>query len=60
MTTTKATTKANKQSQLSKDRAKAGAPDVKTVTPDNDNGKPGVPDKKDSSNKGKGPKGENL
>lgn len=34
-------------------------PRVKTVTP-NDNGNPGPPDKKDTSNKGKGPKGENL
>ncbi|RKR82532.1 hypothetical protein BDD43_2717 [Mucilaginibacter gracilis] len=33
---------------------------VTTVTPDNDNGKPGGPAKKDSSNKGKGPAGENL
>jgi hypothetical protein len=33
---------------------------VPTVTPDNDNGKAGSRSKKDSSNKGKGPKGENL
>lgn len=33
---------------------------VDTVTPDNDNGKPGAPATKDSSNKGKGPAGENL
>lgn len=33
---------------------------VPTVTPDNDNGKPGPPAKKDTSNKGKGPAGENL
>jgi hypothetical protein len=38
-------------------------PDAKrapTVTPGNDSGKPGAPEKKDSSNKGKGPAGENL
>ena len=33
---------------------------VPTVAPDNDSGKPGAPAKKDSSNKGKGPAGENL
>ncbi|MHB8209640.1 hypothetical protein [Mucilaginibacter sp.] len=33
---------------------------VKTVTPDNDNGDPGAPAQKYSSNKGKGPTGENL
>ena len=60
MTATKATTKVNKQSLLTKEQQKASGPNVKTVTPDNDNGKPGVPDKKDSSNKGKGPKGESL
>lgn len=36
-------------------------PRVKTVTPDNENGAPGPPDaEEDSSNKGQGPKGENL
>ena len=33
---------------------------VPTVTPDHENGKPGPPAKKDTANKGKGPKGENL
>jgi len=33
---------------------------VPTVTPDNDSGKPGAPANKNSSNKGQGPKGENL
>jgi len=33
---------------------------IKTVTPDNDNGDPGKPAQKNSSNKGKGPSGENL
>lgn len=33
---------------------------VPTVTPNNDNGKPGPPAETDSSNKGKGPKGEAL
>lgn len=33
---------------------------VKTVAPDNDSGKPGAPAGKNSSNKGQGPKGENL
>jgi len=33
---------------------------VPTVTPDNDSGKPGAPASKNSSNKGQGPKGENL
>jgi len=33
---------------------------VKTVTPENDNGDAGAPAQKDSSNKGKGPAGENL
>ena len=33
---------------------------VTTVTPDNDNGDLGKPVQKDSSNKGKGPSGENL
>jgi hypothetical protein len=33
---------------------------VPTVTPDNDNGKPGAPPKTDSADKGKGPKGESL
>ena len=33
---------------------------VKTVAPDNDSGKPGAPASKNSSNKGQGPKGENL
>lgn len=33
---------------------------VLTVTPDNDSGKPGAPANKNSSNKGQGPKGENL
>ena len=39
---------------------KADSPRVKTVTPDNDNGAAGKPAQKDSSNKGKGPAGENL
>jgi hypothetical protein len=39
---------------------KADSPRVTTVTPGNDNGKPGAPASKDSSNKGKGPAGENL
>lgn len=33
---------------------------VPTVTPDNDNGNPGAPANKNLSNKGQGPKGENL
>lgn len=33
---------------------------VKTITPDNENGDPGAPSQQDSSNKGKGPSGENL
>jgi hypothetical protein len=33
---------------------------VATVTPDNDNGKTGLPAEKDRSNKGKGPMGEDL
>jgi hypothetical protein len=33
---------------------------VKTVTPDNENGDPGPPADQESSNKGKGPKGEDL
>jgi hypothetical protein len=34
---------------------------VKTVTPDNENGDPGPPEEgEDTSNKGKGPAGENL
>jgi len=33
---------------------------VPTVSPDNDSGKPGAPAIKNSSNKGQGPKGENL
>jgi hypothetical protein len=39
---------------------KSDRPRVKTVTPDNDNGDPGAPAQKDSSNKDKGPAGENL
>lgn len=35
-------------------------PRVKTVTPNNDSGTAVAPGEKDSSNKGKGPKGENL
>jgi hypothetical protein len=34
--------------------------DIPTVTPDNENGEPGAPEDEESSNKGKGPKGENL
>jgi len=41
-------------------QSKADSPRVKTVTPDNDNGDAGKPAQKDSSNKGKGPAGENL
>jgi hypothetical protein len=33
---------------------------ISTVTPDNDNGKPGPPAKKNSANKEEGPKGVNL
>jgi hypothetical protein len=33
---------------------------VPTVVPDNDNGKPGPSNEKNSSNKGQGPAGENL
>jgi len=33
---------------------------IPTVTPDNDNGKSGSKEKQDTSNKDKGPKGENL
>ncbi|RYZ95291.1 MAG: hypothetical protein EOP47_26115 [Sphingobacteriaceae bacterium] len=33
---------------------------VKTVTPDNDSGDPGPPVEERISNKGQGPKGENL
>ncbi|WP_461452300.1 hypothetical protein [Mucilaginibacter sp.] len=39
---------------------KLDTPLMKTVTPDNDNGDPGKAAQKDSSNKGKGPAGENL
>jgi hypothetical protein len=42
------------------EQSKADSPRVKTVTPDNDNGAAGKPAQKDSSNKGKGPAGENL
>jgi len=42
------------------EQSKPDKPRVKTVTPDNDNGDPGAPAQKDSSNKGKGPAGENL
>ncbi|MFI5157501.1 MAG: hypothetical protein ACHQF4_01465 [Sphingobacteriales bacterium] len=41
-------------------QSKPDSPRVKTVTPDNDNGDPGAPVQKDSSNKEKGPAGENL
>ncbi|RCH55851.1 hypothetical protein DJ568_03590 [Mucilaginibacter hurinus] len=33
---------------------------VKTVAPDNDSGAPGPPAEESASNKGQGPKGENL
>jgi hypothetical protein len=42
------------------EQSKRDRPHVKTVTPDNDNGDPGAPARKDSSNKDKGPAGENL
>ena len=42
------------------EQSKPDSPRVKTVTPDNDYGDSGVPVQKDSSNKGKGPAGENL
>ncbi|WP_179414065.1 hypothetical protein HDF19_17065 [Mucilaginibacter sp. E4BP6] len=42
------------------EQSKPDNPRLKTVTPDNDNGDPGAPAQKDSSNKGKGPAGENL
>ena len=46
-----------KKGHQANEQSKKDAPRVKTVTPDNENGKPGAPD---SSNKGKGPAGENL
>lgn len=49
----------NKGKQPSEQK-KADSPRVATVTPDNENGEPGAPAEKDSSNKGKGPAGENL
>ncbi|HWZ14758.1 MAG TPA: hypothetical protein VNW95_05925 [Mucilaginibacter sp.] len=33
---------------------------IPTIVPDNDSGKPGPSDQKNSSNKGQGPAGENL
>jgi hypothetical protein len=53
-------TKDTRKGNLPKEQKKMDTPRVKTVTPDNDNGDPGPPADKDSSNKGKGPKGENL
>jgi hypothetical protein len=60
MTTTQKNTRDTSKGKMPKEQNKSDAPRVKTVTPDNDNGDPGPPAKKDSSNKGKGPKGENL
>jgi hypothetical protein len=57
MKTTEENTQKGKQPQV---QQKADDKRVKTVTPDNDNGKPGAPAAEESSNKGKGPKGENL
>lgn len=45
MKTTKAT-KNTRENQLEDGQQKAGVKNVKTVTPDNDNGKPGAPVKK--------------
>ena len=60
MATTTAKTE-TKKGTLANEQKKPDPPRVKTVTPDNDNGDPGAPAPKiDSSNKGKGPKGENL
>lgn len=42
------------------EQSKPDSPRVKTITPDNDNGEPGAPVQQDSSNKDKGPAGENL
>jgi hypothetical protein len=60
MATTPVNTKDTRKGTLPNEQKKTDAPRVKTVTPDNDNGDPGAPANKDSSNKGKGPKGENL
>jgi hypothetical protein len=60
MATTQANTKDTSKGKLPNEQNKPDAPRVKTVTPDNDNGDPGAPAKTNSSNKGKGPKGENL
>lgn len=50
----------NKKGNQPEVQNKKDTPRVKTVTPENENGNPGPPAEKDSSNKGKGPKGENL
>ncbi len=57
MTTGKDSLAKGKQPQEQK---KPDSKRVDTVTPDNDNGKPGAPAAKNSSNKGQGPAGENL
>lgn len=46
--------------KLSSEQKESDNKRVNTVTPDNDNGTPGAPAARDSSNKGKGPAGENL
>jgi hypothetical protein len=55
----KNTTDTQKEPQPNK-QEKQDSQRVTTVTPGNENGDPGLPDEKESSNKGKGPKGENL
>jgi hypothetical protein len=58
--------KALQKGEQPTEQNKADDERVPTVTPDNDNGDPGPPAKggetvtEDSSNKGKGPAGENL
>lgn len=61
MATTTANKTPTKKGNLAGEQKKPDAPRIKTVTPDNDNGEPGAPATDiDSSNKGKGPKGEDL
>jgi|EndMetStandDraft_4_1072995.scaffolds.fasta_scaffold4502514_1 hypothetical protein len=50
-----------KKGEVTTEQKKPDATRVKTVTPDNENGDPGPPaSESESSNKGKGPKGEDL
>ena len=56
----KATDPSLQKGKLVQEQKKPGTNGIPTLTPDNDNGGPGAPANSDSSNKGKGPSGENL